>query len=334
VEEATAIRLTAVVTGTPIGTLVITVTGSGVTTPLIYNLSVINGVAAGTIKIPPGPSRTITVTAMDDQGNVTHDGSITRDIHPGQNPPIELRLTPHAGQVPITVTFGNYGVVVTPATATIDATASRTAQLTVAVTDVNGQGISSPAVGWATSNPAVATVSAAGLVTGVANGTATIVATYEGVAGLTGITVGGFLGPSTGALYPACLLPAERQLADIINAGREHRGLSPLPVDTRLVRAARGNAALVQHSASGLEYFYPVAAYGGIGAGFRTAAEYWDANVADPAHATSVANYYSATVTHIGVGFVAMPYGPFTPGWADLAGFGAGPAVLDGPCDP
>jgi hypothetical protein len=185
-----AIRITAITVGTPIQTLVVEVSAGDLPKSLVFNLSVVNGVASGTIKIPPGPARSIHVTAVDDQGDVTHDGSATVDVRPGQNPPVQIKLAPRSGQVPISVTFGNFGVVVTPAAATIDLASASQLQLGVVVTDVNGQPINAQ-VGWATSQPAVATVSASGLVTGVISGNATIVATYEGVAGLSAITVTG-----------------------------------------------------------------------------------------------------------------------------------------------
>jgi hypothetical protein len=59
--------------------------------------------------------------------------------------------------------------------------------------------IAAPEVGWATTSPTVATVTASGLVTGVTNGEATIVATYEGVAALSAITVTGVGGPNPGS---------------------------------------------------------------------------------------------------------------------------------------
>jgi len=182
------VRITAVTVGTPIQTLVVQVTAQDLPAALVFNLTVVNGVASGTIKIPPGPARTITVTAVDDQGNPTHDGSATIDVRPGQNTPLQIKLKPRAGQVPISVTFGNFGVVVTPAVATIDLAVAKSLPLSVTVTDVNGQPTNAQ-VAWATSQPAVATVDASGLVTGLIDGNATIVATYEGVAGLSAITV-------------------------------------------------------------------------------------------------------------------------------------------------
>ena len=186
-EGAVPLRVTAPVVGTPIATLVVTVTASDIAVPLVFNLTVANGTASGTIRVPPGLSRTIAATAMDDQGNVTHDGSVTCDVRPGQNPPISLRLVPRSGQLPITITFGSYGVVVTPAAPSIGVGA--TVQLAAVVTDAYGHAVANPALAWATSQPTVATVSASGLVSGVAAGTASIVATYEGVAGPSSVTV-------------------------------------------------------------------------------------------------------------------------------------------------
>ncbi len=183
------VRITAVTVGTPISILVVQVSAADLPASLVFNLAVVNGVASGTIKIPPGAARTIHVTAVDDQGDVTHEGSATIDVRPGQNPPVQIKLAPKSGQVPISVTFGNFGVVVSPPSATIDVAAKTPLQLAVTVTDVNGQVITAPQIGWATSQPAVATVSASGFVTGLINGSATIVATYEGVAGLSAITV-------------------------------------------------------------------------------------------------------------------------------------------------
>ena len=185
------LRITAITAGTAISTLVVQVTAADIPTALVFNLTVVNGVASGTIQIPPGPARTIAVTAFDAQGDITHDGSVTIDVHPGKNPSVQIKLRPHAGDVPITVTFGNFGVVVTPANASIDVSVAATVQLSVTVTDVNGQVLASPTVEWATTNPAVATVDATGLVSGVASGVATIVATYQGVAGVSAVTVSG-----------------------------------------------------------------------------------------------------------------------------------------------
>jgi Big-like domain-containing protein len=183
------IYVTAVVAGTPISTIVVVVTAADISPALVFNLTLNNGVASGTIRVPPGAARTITVTAFDAENRVTHEGSVVVDVVPGQNPPVSITLRPRVGDVPVTVTLGNFGVVVTPSQASIDLAVSATLQLDVTVMDVDGDPIPAPEVAWATSHPAVATVSPSGLVTALRPGTATIVAVYGGVAGFSTITV-------------------------------------------------------------------------------------------------------------------------------------------------
>ena len=98
----------------------------------------------------------------------------------------------------------------------------RTATLTATARDVDGNVIAGRAVGWATSNASVATVSAAGLVTAVAEGTVTVSATVDAKTGQTDVTVlpvpaaSVRLTPRTTALAPG----ATRQLTAVaLDAG-------------------------------------------------------------------------------------------------------------------
>jgi len=68
-------------------------------------------------------------------------------------------------------------------------TVGATTQLTATPEDSTGTALTGRAVSWATSNAAVATVSASGLVTGGAAGSATITATSEGQSGTSALTV-------------------------------------------------------------------------------------------------------------------------------------------------
>src|SRR5207253_549245 len=78
-------------------------------------------------------------------------------------------------------------VAVSPATASV--AAGLTVQLTATPKDANGNPLSGRAVAWTSSNAAVATVDASGLVTGKVAGSATITATSEGQSGTSAITV-------------------------------------------------------------------------------------------------------------------------------------------------
>ena len=79
-------------------------------------------------------------------------------------------------------------VTVSPATAELAALGA-TVQLSAQVQDQNGQVMSGATVTWASSAAAVATVDASGLVTAVANGTATITATAGEASGSATVTV-------------------------------------------------------------------------------------------------------------------------------------------------
>jgi hypothetical protein len=183
-----AIRVTANTSGTPIATLVVQVTAADIATPLAFNLQSVNGVATGTIQVPPGTARTFTVKAFDGSGQVTHEGSATVDVNAGNNnAPLSITLGPRSGHVGVTVTFGAASVIVDPASATV--VDDSTLQLGAVVVNAQGDTIQGAVVEWATSNPARATVSATGLVTAVDTGTVQIHATYEGMGGFSTITV-------------------------------------------------------------------------------------------------------------------------------------------------
>jgi hypothetical protein len=68
-----------------------------------------------------------------------------------------------------------------------------TRQFTATVTDVAGNPVASPTVTWTSSDPSVATVSSAGLATGVSEGDAIITATSGGVSGTATVIVYGDL---------------------------------------------------------------------------------------------------------------------------------------------
>ncbi len=180
------LRVSALVVGTPIDLLVVRVTASDIPTPLVFNLAVQNGVAQGTIRLPPGTQRIITVDAYDSDGDITAEGTKTIDVKPGQNPPVSIPVVSKAGQVTITVTLGPVSVVVQPTAPTVQVGAAL--QLSVTITAANGDVLAGPAE-WATTDPAVATVDQHGSVTGVMPGGVDIVATFAGVAGVSHVTV-------------------------------------------------------------------------------------------------------------------------------------------------
>jgi hypothetical protein len=174
------------VSGTAVATVVVGVTAPDIPAALVFNIAVVNGVALGTITVPAGSNRTITMRAFDAGGVETHSGSITMNVQPGSDPTLSIVLQPLTGDVPINATLGSILVAVAPSTAS--RVIGDTVRLTASMTDWNGN----PAVGtvsWATNNPGVALVDTSGLVKAFGAGTTTVSATFQGAAGHATITV-------------------------------------------------------------------------------------------------------------------------------------------------
>ena len=110
-----------------------------------------------------------TVASLADLGTLTSTGSTTV---------CSLTVT----SAPVVAS-----VLVTPATASL--TAGATVQLTATPRDATGTAIGGQAVTWTSANPAVATVSATGMVTGVGAGNVAVTASSAGVSGNATVTV-------------------------------------------------------------------------------------------------------------------------------------------------
>jgi len=174
------------ISSTTIATLVAEVTAPDIATPLIFNIPISGGVAAGTITIPAGSDRTVTLRAYDAGGTLTQSGSATLTVQAGANTTVAITLTPLTGDQPIVVTLGSYTITVTPPSPTI--AKGGTTQLAVSITDWNGNPTTGT-VAWATQNPGIATVDSTGLVTGTGAGTTKIAATFHGATGTATVTV-------------------------------------------------------------------------------------------------------------------------------------------------
>src|SRR3989454_8946655 len=128
-----------------------------------------------------------------DTGLLVRSRDPVRDMEEATMPRILGRLLATAAAV-LLVTCSNEGPSTTVASVTVTPTAptvvvAGTVQLTATTKDANGSVLTGRVVTWASGTPAVASVSATGLVTGVAQGQATITATSEGKQGMAAITV-------------------------------------------------------------------------------------------------------------------------------------------------
>ena len=178
------------VSATSVALVVVQVTAPDITTPLVFNIPVSGGIAVGSITLPAGSNRAITMRAYDALGIETHRGSTTINVREGTNPTIQLRLTPLSGQVPIDVELGSVTVTVVPGGDTL--LVGDTTVLTARVVDENAEPVSGP-VAWATLAPGIATVAATSdsTATVITRGTGVtqIVATFAGVGAAATIAV-------------------------------------------------------------------------------------------------------------------------------------------------
>ena len=191
--------LRADLSGTAVATIVVEVTAPDIAPALLFNIGVAGGVAAGTITIPSGADRSITIRAYDAGGVQTHSGSVTVNIQPGVNPSIAIRLTPLTGDTPIQVTLGSFVVTVTPAAGSM--LVGDTIGLTATILDANGLPVTGQIV-WGVLAPQVASVVSTGAQTGrvtaIRPGRTTVVATYGGTAGPVSVAVAGWFAAPTG----------------------------------------------------------------------------------------------------------------------------------------
>lgn len=132
-------------------------------------------------------SSNTTIATVDDSGLVTAKA-------PGKSM-IVARRNQVSGSAQLTVTADSTVVVPAPVASVTVALASsslnpgQTTQATATTKDSSGKVLTGRAVTWSSNNGPVATVSSAGLVTAVASGSASIVATSEGKSGNAALTV-------------------------------------------------------------------------------------------------------------------------------------------------
>ncbi len=266
---ATVIAATGVVTAVAPGTARITASSGGrsgsavVTVPVIPVASIAITPASATLL--PGETLRLTARTLDAQGRTltgravawiggapavaTIDtAGVVTAIAPGTAVMVAssegARASVPMTVVPVTV----HRVTITPAAQSVEAGASL--QLTAAITDRLGRPVASTVATWVSSNPALATISASGRVTGVAPGRVTISATSDGITGTTTVTVIPIrvatvtVSPGTIALHPTRTAQLTVQLADSV--GR------PLSLTGRTITWASASPPLATVSGAGV----------------------------------------------------------------------------------
>jgi uncharacterized protein YjdB len=207
-DQIARVSASGLVTAVSQGTVTITATSEGrsgtasiaVDPPPVATV----GVTPSSLDLIVGASEQLTATPRDAAGNTLSGRAVTWSSNRpevaevSQNGTVTAR---GAGTATITATSegksGTATVRVQPApVASVDVaptsaalTPGGTVQLTATPKDARGNVLTGRTVTWRSSNPGVATVTSAGLVTGVAPGNASIIATSEGKEGTAAITV-------------------------------------------------------------------------------------------------------------------------------------------------
>ena len=178
-------------------TVVVTVSAPDITPSMVFNFPVIAGVASGSIAVPAGTGRLVTVSAFDG-ATETHRGTKVLTIAAGANASSSITLAPLAGTVPITATFGTVVITVTPLTASPKV--GDTLRFSATIRDASGAIVPGPAR-WATTNTAKVTIDTAGLATVLDTGNVLVVATFSTTAATATLS----LQPAAGGFVPGFL---------------------------------------------------------------------------------------------------------------------------------
>jgi trimeric autotransporter adhesin len=206
--DVATVSATGVVTGVSAGSATITATSEGqvgtatitVTAAPVASVSV----TPPTLSVPATRTGTLAAVVKDGAGNVLVGRTVTWSSSAGSiasvsptgvvsglaegTATITATSETKSGSATVTVTPAPVAAVaVSPASATINIDATTT--LSATLTDANSNVLTGRTVVWSSTATDVATVSAAGEVTGVLDGSATITATSEGKSGSATITV-------------------------------------------------------------------------------------------------------------------------------------------------
>lgn len=234
-----SVSATGIITGVAPGTAAITATVEGKTATATVNVTPVPvatvSVAPGTSKVYVGQSVNLAATPRDSAGGALTGRSVTWSstnsaVASVSATGVVTALAPGSATITATVE-GKTGSatiqvsLVLVASVTVSPTSKtlyigQTVDLAAIAKDSAGNTLTGRAVAWASSNPAVASVSSMGVVSAVEAGTATITATVEGKIGTAAITSATVpvasvsLSQGDATLYPTATLDYDVSAAD------------------------------------------------------------------------------------------------------------------------
>ena len=158
----------------------VSISGPGIQPPIFGSFRFINDTARAELEVPLGKDRLVAVAVFDSSNNLVASGEALVEVGSGVAINVPVEIAPTEGTQPIVVTVGGVNLSVAPGTLTL--VPGNTATLTVAITDPQGVPIAGAVPVFASSNPAIASVSPAGVVTGNVQGVTAVTVTALGAA--------------------------------------------------------------------------------------------------------------------------------------------------------
>lgn len=158
----------------------VSISGPGIDPPIFGSFAFINDTARAELNVPIGRDRLVFVAVFDSANTLVASGEATVEIGSSVSVSVPVTIAPTTGDQPIIVRVGSTSLSVTPGTLAL--TAGDSAVFAVSVVDQDGVPIAGAVPVFASSNPAIATVSASGVVTGRLAGVTAVTVTALGVA--------------------------------------------------------------------------------------------------------------------------------------------------------
>lgn len=158
----------------------VSISGPGISSPIFGSFRFVNDTARVELDVPLGRDRRVLVAIFDSSNTLIASGETTIVVGSGSTVGVPVPIAPTSGEQPIIVRVGSTTVTVSPGTLTI--APGDTARLTVGILDQDGAPIAGALATFASSNPAIATVSATGVVTGRLQGVTAVTISALGVA--------------------------------------------------------------------------------------------------------------------------------------------------------
>ncbi|MEO7458364.1 MAG: Ig-like domain-containing protein [Gemmatimonadaceae bacterium] len=251
------------VTGVGQGFATITATGAGATGTLTINVFptsvAVVQITAPVTSLPVGSTSQFTATVRDPQGNVLNHPIAWASSTPGIASVSSTGVVTGVAIGTAIIVASDAGVtaqvtvtVATAAVATVYLTSpvssiqpGQTAQTNVVLRDITGMILNGRPVTYASSDPAIATVSATGVVTGVAAGTVQITASSGGKSGTVSLSI-----PPVATVSVTAPLTSP-QIGQTTQAAAVLRDAQGNPATNRVVTWASSNTAAVTVSNTG-----------------------------------------------------------------------------------